>query len=55
MTKEHTEPRQVLTLSTIAFTLMFAVWLQFGILSIPIQKEFLLSETEFYWLTALPF
>lgn len=45
---------RVLTLSTIAFTLMFAVWLQFGILAIPIQKEFGLSDTQFYWLTALP-
>lgn len=44
----------VLTLSSIAFTLLFAVWLQFGILAIPIQKEFGLSDTQFYWLTALP-
>ena len=44
----------VLTLSFIAFTLMFAVWLQFGILAIPIQKEFGLSDTQFYWLTSLP-
>lgn len=53
----NTEKRQqnsVLTLSFIAFTLMFAVWLQFGILAIPIQKEFGLSDTQFYWLTALP-
>ncbi|MBI1378307.1 MAG: MFS transporter [Frankiales bacterium] len=33
---------------------MFAVWMQFGILGIPIQKEFGLSDTAFYWLTALP-
>lgn len=45
---------RVLTLSTLAFTLMFAVWLQFGILAIPIQEEFGLSDTQFYWLTALP-
>ena len=44
----------VLTLSFISFTLMFAVWLQFGVLAIPIQKEFGLSDTQFYWLTALP-
>lgn len=48
------ERKSVLTLSFIAFTLMFAVWLQFGILAIPIQKEFGLSDTQFYWLTALP-
>ena len=45
---------RVLVTSTIAFTLLFAVWLQFGILGIPIQKEFGLSDTAFYWLTALP-
>jgi len=45
---------RVLVTSTLAFTLMFAVWLQFGILGLTIQKEFGLSETAFYWLTALP-
>ena len=45
---------RVLVTSTLAFTLMFAVWMQFGILGIPIQKEFGLSDTAFYWLTALP-
>lgn len=49
-----TQRSTVLVLSTSAFTLMFAVWLQFGILAIPIQKEFGLSDTQFYWLTALP-
>lgn len=48
------ERNSVLVLSSVAFTLMFAVWLQFGILAIPIQKEFNLSDTQFYWLTALP-
>ena len=51
---ERKERLSVLTLSSIAFTLMFAVWLQFGILAIPIQKEFGLSDFQFYWLTALP-
>jgi NNP family nitrate/nitrite transporter-like MFS transporter len=54
MSESTSQENRVLTLSTIAFTLMFAVWLQFGILSIPIQKEFHLSETQFYWLTAVP-
>jgi MFS transporter, NNP family, nitrate/nitrite transporter len=45
---------RVLVTSTIAFTLMFAVWLQFGILGLPIKKEFGLSDTAFYWLAALP-
>jgi MFS transporter, NNP family, nitrate/nitrite transporter len=43
----------VLTLSTIGFTLMFAVWLMFGILAIPIRDEFDLSEEQFGWLTAI--
>jgi NNP family nitrate/nitrite transporter-like MFS transporter len=45
---------RVLVTSTISFTLLFAVWMQFGILGVPIQKEFGLSDTAFYWLTALP-
>lgn len=52
--KEQKERNSVLILSFLAFTLMFAVWLEFGILAIPIQKEFGLSDTQFYWLTALP-
>lgn len=43
----------VLTISTIGFTLMFAVWLMFGILAIPIRDEFGLTEGQFGWLTAI--
>lgn len=43
----------VLTLSTAGFTLMFAVWLMFGVLGIPIRKEFRLTELQFGWLTAI--
>jgi NNP family nitrate/nitrite transporter-like MFS transporter len=43
----------VLTLSTTAFTLMFAVWLMFGVLGIPIRKELKLTEIQFGWLTAI--
>jgi NNP family nitrate/nitrite transporter-like MFS transporter len=43
----------VLTLSSIGFTLMFAVWLMFGVLGIPIRKEFELTEVQFGWLTAI--
>ncbi len=43
----------ILTLSTTAFTLMFAVWLMFGVLGIPIRKEFGLTEVQFGWLTAI--
>ena len=51
-----TTPRganRVLAMSTIDFTVMFAVWLMFGILGIEIQKELLLSDVELSWITAL--
>ncbi len=44
---------RVLAMSTIDFTVMFAVWLMFGILGIEIQKELLLSDVELSWITAL--
>ena len=52
----HATPAQrhtILTLSTLAFTLMFAVWLMFGVLGIPIRKEFGLTDVQFGWLTAI--
>src|SRR5688572_24920410 len=45
--------KRVLTMSTIAFTLMFAVWLMFGILGVPIQKELGLSDPELAWMSAV--
>lgn len=44
---------RVMTMSTIAFTLMFAVWLMFGILGIPIQKELGLSDEQLAWVSAV--
>lgn len=44
--------RRVLLLSTVAFTLLFAVWLMFGVLAIPIKQEFSLSPVQFAWLTS---
>ncbi len=44
------ERLRVLWLSTISFTLMFAVWLMLGMLSIPISKELDLSDSQLYWL-----
>ena len=44
---------RVLTLSTLAFTLMFAVWLMFGILGVPIQEEFGLTDLELSWISAV--
>lgn len=50
---ESTQRKRILTLSSIGFTLMFAVWLMFGVLGIPIRKEFGLTEVQFGWLTAI--
>lgn len=44
---------RVLVLSTAAFTTMFAVWLMFGILGIPIRDEFGLTDVQLSWLTAV--
>ncbi|NJL18793.1 MAG: NarK/NasA family nitrate transporter [Bdellovibrionaceae bacterium] len=46
-------PTGILALSTTGFTLMFAVWLMFGVLAIPIRSEFGLTESQFGWLTAI--
>ncbi len=43
----------VLAISTLGFTLMFAVWLMFGVLGIPIRKEFGLSSVQLSWITAV--
>lgn len=42
----------VLAMSTVAFTLLFGVWLMLGVLSVPIQKELKLSESQVDWLAA---
>lgn len=44
---------RVVTLSTIAFTLMFAVWLMFGILGVPIKEEFGLTDIQLSWITSV--
>lgn len=50
---EPSGPRtRVLALSTVGFTLMFAVWLMFGVLGVPIRDEFGLTDVELSWLTA---
>ncbi len=45
--------RRVLALSTISFTLLFAVWLMFGVLGVPIKKELGLTQVQFSWLAAI--
>lgn len=51
--KPNSDSTRVLSLSTFAFTLMFAVWLMFGVLGIPIQKEFGLSDSQLAWLSSV--
>lgn len=51
--KKETGKTRVLTLSTVGFTLMFAVWLMFGVLGIPIRKELGLSDLQLSWLAAI--
>ena len=44
---------RVLVVSTAAFTLLFAVWLMFGVLGKPIRSELGLSASQMYWLGAV--
>ena len=52
MASESSRRLRVLILSSSAFTLMFAVWLMFGVLGIPIQKELGLTDVQLGWLGA---
>ena len=45
---------RVVTASTIGFTMMFAVWVMFAIIGLPMRRQFGLSDAEFTLLTALP-
>lgn len=51
-TSAASDRRRVLWLSTIAFTLMFNVWLMLGVLGIPIRKALDLSDSQLEWLIA---
>lgn len=44
---------RVLLLSTVAFTLLFAVWLMLGVLAVPLKEELSLGKIELTWLTAI--
>jgi len=44
----------VLIVSTLAFTVCFAVWMMFGVIGIPIKKDLGLNATQFGLLTATP-
>ncbi|MFZ5659041.1 MAG: MFS transporter [Pseudomonadota bacterium] len=44
----------VLTMSTLAFTVCFAVWMMFAVIGIPIKEQLGLNETQFGLLAATP-
>ena len=44
--------KSVITMSTLAFTLMFAAWMMFGILGIPIRDELGLTDVQLAWISA---
>lgn len=44
---------RVLAMSTVAFTLMFAVWIMFGVLGVPIQEELKLTDPQLAWISAV--
>ncbi len=48
------QQRQVLGISTLAFTVCFAVWTIFSIIGVQIKQDLGLSETEFGLLVAMP-
>ena len=50
---ETSARRRVLWLSFAGFTLSFAAWLMFGVLGIPIQAEFGISDISLAWLSAV--
>lgn len=52
-TRTASQASRVMWISTTAFTLMFAVWLMFGILGKPIQEEFGLTDTQLSWIAAV--
>ncbi len=49
-----TEQTKTLTLSTVGFTLCFAVWTIFSIIGVQIQQELGLNQTQFALLVSLP-
>jgi NNP family nitrate/nitrite transporter-like MFS transporter len=51
--RRERDATRVLLLSTVAFTLLFAVWLMFGVLGVAIKEELHLNKIQFSWLTAI--
>lgn len=54
MDSQHQKSVMVLTSSTFAFTICFAVWMMFAVIGIPIKQQLDLSETQFGLLAAMP-
>lgn len=46
--------RAVVTASTLAFTVLFAVWVIFGIVGVAFKKELALNDAQFFTLTSIP-
>jgi NNP family nitrate/nitrite transporter-like MFS transporter len=46
--------RSVVFASTLAFTVLFAVWVIFGIVGVAFKKEFQLTDGQFFTLTSIP-
>jgi NNP family nitrate/nitrite transporter-like MFS transporter len=54
MTSLKQKQLSVLIMSTLAFTVCFAVWMMFAVIGVPIKNELGLNETEFGILIATP-
>ncbi|HRE14372.1 MAG TPA: nitrate/nitrite transporter [Usitatibacteraceae bacterium] len=54
MASLRTQQILVVTMSTLAFTVCFAIWMMFGVIGIPIKKALDLNATQFGILTATP-
>ena len=54
MASHRTKQLMVLTMSTLAFTVCFAVWMMFAVIGIPLKQILHLNETQFGMLVATP-
>ena len=54
MASHRTKQLAVLTMSTLAFTVCFAVWMMFAVIGIPLKQILHLNETQFGMLVATP-
>lgn len=54
MTPRSQQQLSVLVMSTLAFTVCFAVWMMFAVIGIPIKEQLGLNETQFGILIATP-